>query len=40
MEENEIVLTRINKSNLPETARWGKFPGIVGFVYLASLYNH
>lgn len=32
MEENEIVLTKIDKNNFLETARWGKFLGIVGFV--------
>lgn len=32
MEEKEIILTGPDKTNLLETARWGKFLAIVGFV--------
>ncbi len=32
MEENELVLTKADRSNFLETAKWGKFLGIVGFV--------
>ncbi|WP_425390583.1 hypothetical protein [Ekhidna sp.] len=32
MEENNLVITGADKSNLLETARWGKFLGIVGFI--------
>lgn len=32
MEENELVLTKTDRSNFLETAKWGKFLGIVGFV--------
>lgn len=32
MEENELVLTKGDKNNLLETAKWGRFLAIVGFV--------
>ncbi len=32
MEENDLVLTQADKNNFLETARWGKFLGIVGFI--------
>ena len=32
MEENELVLTKADKNNLVQTAKWGKFLSIVGFV--------
>ncbi len=32
MEENELVLTKADKNNLIQTAKWGKFLSIVGFV--------
>ncbi|MEQ8904774.1 hypothetical protein [Ekhidna sp.] len=32
MEENQLKLTDVDKANLLETAKWGKFLGIVGFV--------
>ncbi|CAN5375213.1 hypothetical protein BH11BAC3_BH11BAC3_43690 [soil metagenome] len=31
--ENELVIDNISRGHLSETATWGKFLGIVGFVY-------
>ncbi len=32
MEESDLKLSKADRSNLLETAKWGKFLGIVGFV--------
>ena len=32
MEENQLKLTDTDQANLLETAKWGKFLGIVGFI--------
>lgn len=33
MEENELMLTKLDKTNFLETARWGMFLAIVGFIF-------
>lgn len=32
MEENELILTKADRNNFLETAKWGKFLGIIGFI--------